>query len=268
VGYATFGRRNGDVLMLARKALAACLLAGPLLAFACRGEERTYVDESDSGSGSEPDGTLAADVSSGDDEVGDVGPAFKDAPGATDAADAADAADAKDAVDDGCALGTPMACGRCGNVCDTTTSTNAACEAGTCSYTCKSSRVDCDKATAPNTDGCECAGTGCCDSGCQTVHSDGLDGSYYHCAQLGAYSVDLALAACAAHQLSTGGDPSTCIAYACGLDSGAEVVCNTQLPVCSCWSYIGGGPVPLGRVRTQTDAACYCPFTGGDPQWN
>lgn len=60
---------------------------------------------------------------------------------------------------DGCESSStsPLTCGGCTNVCNTSTTNNTArtCDGTKCGYTCAAGKLDCNAATAPNTDGCE-----------------------------------------------------------------------------------------------------------------
>jgi hypothetical protein len=66
-------------------------------------------------------------------------------------------------------------CGDCGHQCSTTNaSATRACSSGQCAPACVAGFQNCGTPLAPDADdGCECAGTGCCGSGCQTQHHSG-----------------------------------------------------------------------------------------------
>ncbi len=94
---------------------------------------------------------------------------------------------------DGCETNVSVTnCGACGATCSTVTGTPS-CDGSKCAYACNSGRADCNAATAPNTDGCECetdaAAPGCCSGGCQTKHSNGAGQYFYDCAALGTYNL-------------------------------------------------------------------------------
>jgi hypothetical protein len=119
--------------------------------------------------------------------------------------------------------------------------------------------MDCNASTAPNADGCECAGNVCCSGGtCPTAHSDGLGGTYYDCIAIGAYSQQLATDACNGHVSSGGTGP--CTDFMCGgAGQGGYLVCdNGGVAPCNCWKYTAGNLGNLGKVNTN----CACSQTG------
>ncbi len=62
-------------------------------------------------------------------------------------------------------------CGGCANDCTTgPNTTSSSCSAGSCSYTCEPGYSDCDAASAPDVNGCECNATACCGGGCAGPH--------------------------------------------------------------------------------------------------
>lgn len=147
-----------------------------------------------------------------------------------------------DATDSGCgATGTVENCPACGIACNTTTGTPS-CNGTICSYVCSSNHQDCNAATAPDTDGCECTGTACCTTGCQTAHSSGLTSpaNYYDCDPTGNTTQAEALAAC------TGTGATGCAAKntSCGGILGfggtsTSAACGTVGSTCYCWIYSG-----------------------------
>jgi hypothetical protein len=160
-------------------------------------------------------------------------------------------------------LTSTTSCGGCGNACNTKTGTPQ-CSGSTCSYKCNAGLLDCNAATKPDVDGCECQGTACCGTGCQTAHSDGLGQTFYDCTALGTYKAPQAMEACTA---ATGGngckDGSMCCGGigALGLCIGTtySAVCNSSGGSGHCWEYdttnpgavLGGGsltcsPSPVG----------------------
>ena len=141
----------------------------------------------------------------------------------------------------GCALGTPAHCSACGVACSSGTGAPT-CSNSTCSYACAAGRQDCNASTAPNTDGCECSGTACCGTGCQTVHSSGLasPANYYDCSATGNTTQTQAMAACA----GTGGSGCAAKNVSCGGILGfggtsTSAACGTVGGTCYCWVYSG-----------------------------
>jgi hypothetical protein len=147
-----------------------------------------------------------------------------------------------DATDSGCgATSTVENCSACGVACSTSTGTPS-CNGTTCAYTCNSNRQDCNGATAPDTDGCECTGTACCGTGCQTAHSSGLTSpaNYYDCDPTGNTTQAEALAACT----GTGGTGCAAKNTSCGGILGfggtsTSAACGTVGSTCYCWIYSG-----------------------------
>jgi hypothetical protein len=141
----------------------------------------------------------------------------------------------------GCALGTPAHCSACGVACSSDTGAPT-CGNSTCSYACAAGREDCNGPTAPNTDGCECAGTACCGTGCQIVHSSGLasPANYYDCSATGNTTQTQAMAACT----GTGGTGCAAKNGNCGGAFGfggtpTNAACGTVGGTCYCWVYSG-----------------------------
>ena len=138
----------------------------------------------------------------GDETPLDVGASASEGSAGVDATDAPSQGVSDGSVDalaeGGCGpLGTPANCSACGVACSTATGTPS-CSGSACSYTCNSNLQDCNGAMAPDTDGCECAGTACCGLGCQTIHSSGVPSpaNYYDCNPKGNTSQTQAMAAC------------------------------------------------------------------------
>jgi hypothetical protein len=137
-------------------------------------------------------------------------------------------------------------CSACGVTCDTTHSTGATCTGTTCQYTgCSSGYSDCDK-TAPDQNGCECATPACCNSQCQTVHSNGVGQNFYDCNPLNTHTLASAIEACVAYAKTVGGNANDCIGgWGCpqGSMSNLAVCYSSQggMVVCSnyCWTYLG-----------------------------
>jgi hypothetical protein len=160
-------------------------------------------------------------------------------------------------------LTSTSSCAGCNNACDTSTGA-ATCNGKTCAYTCNSGRSDCNAATAPDTDGCECATPGCCSTKCQTIHSNGEGQNFYDCVASGTHNEAQALEACAAFtgassacaaSQSTAFCPFGFVKSACGSSGGT----------CYCWQYSGHyvGTVEVGATNCKPS----CGATG-DPTWN
>ncbi len=163
------------------------------------------------------------------------------------------------AIDSACgSLATVGNCGACGQACDTSTG-SPSCNAGVCSYVCDSDRQDCNATTVPDKDGCECAGTACCNMSCQTAHASGLSTipTYYDCSAAGNTTQQQAMAAC----METGGSGCTATSTTCGGIFGfggmqSNAVCGTVSGNCSCWIYSG---VNAGQVHAgNTGCALGC----------
>jgi hypothetical protein len=261
------------------------LSSAVLLAEGCLGEvDRAFIDDLEDASGVDgtttPDGAASADGKAQvdatlDGTLADTGATDGEAPDASDAPDgdagaskdadastgpdANDASTAPDANDGGCGpTNTAANCGACGTVCNTTTTVTApACNGTTCLYACMAGRQNCDTA-APDTNGCECAGTGCCAASCQVEHSNGVGQSFYDCNPLGTYTQSQAMSACAAY----GG--GTCAAYACSGNAGFLVCAAAGAPNCVCWKYNAGNSGVTGKIST----TCGCPISNSAPSWN
>lgn len=141
-------------------------------------------------------------------------------------------------------------CGSCGVACDTDSGTPS-CTAGSCAYVCSAGRSDCNQ-TSPNTDGCECATPGCCASGCETTHNDGVGQPYYDCNPTKTITERSALEACTAY---AGGDAGGCSGgWSCS-GANTQYVCfsNDNGTDCTnyCWGYSGNR---AGKVDD-----CSCP---------
>lgn len=213
------------------------------------------------------DAGIDTGVDSATDSATDARDGAVDAPGDS----PADAPPDAPPVDGGCGpTNTATNCGACGNACNTTTNTVRACGGGTsCLYTCNSGRADCNAATAPNLDGCECATTTCCGTACQTQHDNGLGNTFYDCVASGTYNVAQATEACVAFT----NDAAQCNAnFFCtaGADGGviAQLVCSDTSPTaCACWTYSG---VAVGHVANSGLTGplnCQCPQTS-HPMWH
>jgi hypothetical protein len=170
---------------------------------------------------------------------------------------------------DGCesSQSSTSSCGGCHQACSTITGA-ARCDGTTCSYTCNAGRVDCNAATAPDTDGCECATPGCCSSGaCQTIHSNGTGQNFYDCNAPATHTAAAAAAACGAFG---GGSSCKTSSVCCGglsalglcLGTTDSSVCGSAGGTCHCWQYSGTNP---GTVQNGCSAAC---GAASDPTWN
>lgn len=176
-------------------------------------------------------------------------------------------------TDNGCETSTTTSvsnCGGCNNVCTTAANNTArSCvEPGTCQYSCATNRQDCNAATAPNLDGCECEGGACCGTGCQTKHSNGVGDNWYDCVALNTYDQTQAMAACQAAGNSNCYD-TYCIGY-----TGSGLVCGGTNAQCTCWWYAAqpSDAARIGRVRVNTTPdmngnLCRCPLSNS-AQWN
>jgi hypothetical protein len=169
-----------------------------------------------------------------------------------------------DAGDGGCAsTDTVHNCSGCGLACNTSTGTPM-CNGITCSYVCDTNTIDCNFATAPDTDGCECAGTGCCGAGCETAHESGIPSpaTYYNCSPTGNTTLINATAVC----LGVGGSACTAQTQTCPLFTGTttNAVCGTVSNTCYCWVYSGTNS---GTVSSVAFGPCNIPCQSGNT-WN
>ena len=225
-------------------------------------------------------GSDGARDSSATDGPGESGP-----PDASDAGDAGDArADAghdagQDAGQDAGPCGatdTVENCSACGSACAAPDAgafgvLANACNGTTCNYTCITGFLDCNAATAPDLDGCECEAPGatCCGDVCPVQHTNGLgqvNSSFYDCTATGAYTEQLALDSCTAFA----GSAADCTLGQCdavdGGFNGDLVVCATGSSTdCPCWVYSGPD---TGRVHNPLapSPSCYCGVPG-DPSY-
>jgi hypothetical protein len=159
-------------------------------------------------------------------------------------------------------------CGACGVACNTTTGAPM-CGGSSCSYTCNTLRQNCNTA-APNTGGCECTGTGCCATNCQTTHSTGTGEDYYDCTSTGTINETQAKEACATFTGDAGACSSSQVGCNCLLvlcSSQAQSVCGVSGGTCNCWQYSGPNE---GKVESSSDTS-HCSASCGsssDPGWN
>jgi len=163
---------------------------------------------------------------------------------------------------------TPSNCGACGNVCNTTTSAgNATCNGTTCLYdTCNPGRSDCNRATAPNLDGCECATPSCCGMACAVTHDNGVGNAFYDCAPLNTFNQTEATAACVAWTKNTG----LCMITNCNVDGGfaGEATFAFYMGKCISWGYSGPMAGHLYQVNPASSISdCRCPDQN-QPLWH
>src|SRR5262249_28864544 len=150
-------------------------------------------------------------------------------------------------------------CGSCTTVCSGSTPN---CVGGICSGTsCPGGTSDCN---ASSGDGCECSTPGCCGTGCQTTHNDGVGHNFYDCVALGTSNPTQALEACAAYT----GNASMCHAFSCKPPGQNAVVCSDAFSgSCVCWNYSGGNVGHVFNSGASGVSNCYCPIST-DPTWN
>jgi hypothetical protein len=134
----------------------------------------------------------------------------------------------------------------------------ASCNGTTCSYACNTGASDCNKGTAPDTDGCECATPGCCGATCQVTHSNGEGQNFYDCNALDTFTAPSAIEACTAYAVTKGGSAANCQdVWECG-GIPPTFVCyaDPNLHTCygPCWAHVGS-------VAGGVEGSCSCPFT-------
>jgi hypothetical protein len=218
-----------------------------------------------------------SDTQGGDEPASDVDAAASDAATRDDAGDAQSQGPpdggGEGGVDaegeGGCGpLDTPANCSACGLACSTGTG-SPSCNGSTCSYACNAGRSDCNASIAPDTDGCECAGTGCCSGKCQTAHSNGESGSFYDCTTTKTYNQTQAGEACAALTGTSGACSSSSVGCNCFLlscRSQAQSVCGSSGGKCYCWQYSGPN---AGTAQETNGSNCSASCgSGSDPAWN
>jgi hypothetical protein len=171
--------------------------------------------------------------------------------------------DASEAGSDaGCgATNTTSNCGACGQACMPVGAASATCNGLSCAYACSTGHSDCNSATAPDTDGCECATPGCCSGACQTTHTDGVGQSYYDCNSTGTFTEVTATEACTAFAASVGGTAADCSGGWTCSGSSTQYVCygTKNATVCAdyCWMYTG--KQPDGGPGAGVVIDCNCP---------
>ena len=206
------------------------------------------------------DATEATDATSDDSDTGTTSEPDADA-----AAGAPDTGGGQPEA--GCGLGTPASCSACGVSCNTSTGAPS-CNGTTCSYACNAGRQDCNASKAPDTDGCECAGNGCCSGKCQTSHANGKGNNFYDCNATGTHNQGQAAEACAAlagsTSCSSSNAPCNCILFICGAQ--AQSVCASSGGKCYCWQYSGPN---AGTVQESSGSSCSASCgSSSDPTWN
>jgi hypothetical protein len=191
--------------------------------------------------------------------------------------------------DSGCGpLNTVTNCSACTDACASirTVETSSTCSGdsnglgATCSYTCASGYQDCNAASVPDLDGCECHVPGatqaqCCVSAgtCPVAHDNGLNqssSSFFDCQGPGQVTLALATDACAAFT----GDPGQCTEEICdspdGSADGDRVVCSAGSAIdCVCWTYQGTNAGYLRDPQMPASDGCYCADASmGDPMYD
>jgi hypothetical protein len=142
----------------------------------------------------------------------------------------------------------------------------AVCAGGVCTSSCVNGRFNCNQPAAPTADdGCECAGTACCGTSCQTSHMNGLGQTFLDCAASNTHNDTQAQAARTAWGMvstSDFNDTSSCA-------DGTPMECRQTAGSCACWGYSAGTTKPgTGHVHlNSTTNGCMCP-TAGDATWN
>jgi hypothetical protein len=161
-------------------------------------------------------------------------------------------------------------CGACKNAACNTKTGAASCNGMTCAYKCNAGLTDCNAATAPDTDGCECATPGCCSGNCQTTHSNGVGESFFDCNANRTYNAAQAQEACEAYAGAGRclGSQLCCalgVGGICLLGSTATSVCGAIQGQCFCWQYAGPFPGTVQAVSGKCTAAC---GASTDSPWN
>jgi hypothetical protein len=156
-------------------------------------------------------------------------------------------------------------CGGCGVSCKLTSASAATCNGVTCAYTCIANHADCNYATAPDTDGCECTTPGCCAAGCQTTHANGVGQSFYDCNPTKTYTPVTAMEACTAYALSVGGTAANCSdGWSCSTPPKPPYqVCYGDTAGTTCQTYCWGYTGSQGGVLY----TCACPVASAG-SWN
>ncbi len=170
---------------------------------------------------------------------------------------------------------TTSSCSACGTVCDPKkTATGATCNGTTCLYGgCTANHQNCNGATAPDSDGCECLGTACCAGGaCQFGHADGVGDAFYDCVALNTHNSAQAIEAAKAAT----GIPGTVSApgeWSCSTQSSSgkgNAICKQGSNNCTCWYYSStGNDTEVGHVSVNSaNNTCLCSDPSTDPTWS
>ena len=146
-------------------------------------------------------------------------------------------------------------CGACPPVCgDTLCETPETCV--TCAADCPGA-ADCDGSPM---NGCECTTLGCCGTGCQLQHANGLGQFFYDCVALGTHTSAQAFSAANAWPMAGVTALENCTGPGQNL-----AVCKQTVAMCACWNYAGSN---VGRVRLNAiSSTCNC-AASTDPTWN
>jgi hypothetical protein len=138
-------------------------------------------------------------------------------------------------------------CGDCLRSC----AAGQVCTAGTC---CAPGQLACGPSGARLC----CAGTACCGDACQTIHSNGLGGTFLDCNPLGTWTRDAALAAADAWGSGTTFDGNFC---------GPGSLSRQAATACATWFYAGSA-LPGVVVLNTLSAQCLCPPQGAAGTWD
>ncbi len=160
-------------------------------------------------------------------------------------------------------------CGTCGQVCTPFNASLASCDGTKCIYSCNKGFTNCE--AAPALGGCTCetsTGTpGCCGTGCQTKHVNGLGQDYFDCVAVGTYDSVQAEKAKAAWVATQGGTLNNVTSAQCTTGGQTSQCAVAQYPTaCALWCYTAGTPF-LGLASVTTTEACQCP-TLSTSTWN
>jgi hypothetical protein len=173
------------------------------------------------------------------------------------------------APDDGCETPTSSSttsCGGCARACASDHVQTLTCASGLCTSSCAAGYFNCSRPAAPAADdGCECAGTACCGSSCQTNHANGLGQNFLDCVAPNTYTDTQASAARTAWGMVSTSDFTD--TTNCG--DGTPMVCRQTASSCACWGYNAGVVKPgTGHVHLNNASnGCMCPGAG-DATWN
>jgi hypothetical protein len=191
---------------------------------------------------------------------------------------------------DGCEANTNSDANHCGNCTTVCSGGTPYCVGGMCNATpCTAGRSNCDGNSSTGPNGCECATSGCCGTGCQDVHSDGLGQNFNDCTTVG--TINDAQAVEAAHAWNAGTVEELECQFTNSLGGhGSQqyfeyVACIDTGTQCACWAYLddctGFHPCPASQAYTgaghvqlsadpppSTNPGCQCPGDATPPAWN